>query len=189
MALRLTLIAHARTTAQKQARFATDEPVEMDWASKKTERAHLFGRQTRFLCGPEQRARQTAGLFSYRPVVAEALRDCDFGHWKGVRVEDVEPSALEAWMADWRASPHGGESIKSVCERVSAWMDSLCGTGHIVAVTHPFIVRAALIKVLQCPPSVFHAIDVEPLSAVDLRFNGIWRMRAVSLDALPQALV
>jgi hypothetical protein len=39
-------------------------------------------------------------------------------------------------------------------------------------------------RVLQCPPTAFHTIDIEPLSAVDLRFNGIWRMRVVELPAL-----
>lgn len=188
MALRLTLIAHARTLAQKQARFPLDEPVEIDREQKKGEWSKMFGRQTRFVCGPELRARQTAALFSGTVEITEALRDCDFGDWKGRQVEAIAPAAMGAWIQDWQAAPHGGESIHGVCLRVNDWLDSLSGTGHIVAVTHPFLMRAALLKVLRCPPASFHAIDIEPLSAVDLRFNGIWRMRAVGLGALPQAL-
>jgi len=186
MALRLTLISHAGTLAQKQGRFPLDESVEIDWRSKANTLGQLFSRRARFLHGPEQRAIQTAALFSQHCELTVGLRDCDFGLWKGLRIEDIDHAALCVWMSDWQVAPHGGESIRQVLQRVSEWMDSLTGIGHIIAITHPFVIRAALIRVLQCPPVVFHAVDVEPLSAVDLRFNGIWRMRAISLLDWPQ---
>lgn len=183
MALRLTLIAHARTLAQKQARFALDEPIEVERVSAKDELKTLFGRRARFLCAPELRTQQTGALFSEQLEIDATLRDCDFGAWKGRSVDDIDPVQMGAWLADWQAAPHGGESIQHVLQRVSGWMDALSGTGHLVAITHPFVIRAALVNVLNCPPESFHAIDIEPLSAVDLRFNGRWRMRAVSLCA------
>lgn len=185
MALRLTLIAHARTLASKQARFPLDEPVEIDREPRNREWSKMFGRRARFVCGPELRTRQTAALFSDDVGISDSLSDCDFGCWGGRRVEEIEPAEMGAWIHNSEAAPHGGESIHEVCQRVGDWMDSLSGNGHIVAVTHPFLMRAALLKVLHCPPASFHTIDIEPLSAVDFRFNGVWRMRAVGLDALP----
>lgn len=187
MALRLTLVSHAGTLAQKQERFPLDKSVEIDWRSKVNTLGPLFSQRARFLHGPEQRAIQTAALFSQHRELTAGLRDCDFGLWKGLRIEDIDQAALGVWMSDWQDAPHGGESIQQVLKRVSEWMDSLTGTGHIVALTHPFVIRAALIRVLQCPPAAFHAIDVEPLSAVDLRFNGKW-MRAVCLLDLHQGV-
>lgn len=181
MALRLTLVSHAATRAQKQASFPADEPVEMDWQSQTNTFSQFSGRRTRFMHGPELRTSQTAALFSAQSEVAHGLRDCHFGQWQGLRIDEVEQADLSVWMMDWQAAPHGGESIEHLCQRVREWMDSLSGTGHIVAITHPFVIRAALMRVLQCPPAAFHAIDIEPLSATDLRFNGIWRMRVASL--------
>ena len=181
MALRLTLLAHAATKAQKQACFPLDEPVEMDWQAQANTFSQFSARRTRFIHGPELRAAQTAALFSGQSEVDHGLRDCDFGQWQGLRIDDIDQAELGAWMIDWQAAPHGGEAIEQLYLRVSIWMDSLTGTGHIVAITHPFVIRAALMRVLQCPPVAFHAIDIEPLSVLDLRFNGMWRMRAPGL--------
>jgi broad specificity phosphatase PhoE len=166
------------------ARFPTDEPLEMDWQSAKGSRSSRCKGTSRFLCGPELRTRQTAELFSNSAVKVEALRDCDFGYWSGVRINDLqhsEPESLQAWLADPKSAPHGGESLAQVVERVATWLESLqAAPGHVVAVTHPFVIRAALAHVLQSP--AFNLIDVEPLSAIELRFNGCWRLRLPGTD-------
>lgn len=184
MTTRLTLICHARTAAQKLGRFALDEPIELDKALAERSLAGYFKASARILSAPETRARQTARLFSAEPEIVTPLRDCDFGRWHGLRINDLEqqePDALLAWITDPNAAPHGGESVTQVCERVGAWLDNLRDTDHdhrhVVAITHPFIIRAALLHALQCPPSAFNAIDVEPLSVTELRFNGRWRLR------------
>ncbi|MDB6145364.1 MAG: phosphoglycerate mutase [Pseudomonas sp.] len=180
MATRLTLICHARTPAQKLGRFAGDESIELDWQAEGESLAASFKPSARILSAPEARTRQTAQLFSAQPDIVPALRDCDFGRWQGLRINDLqeqEPEALLAWIADVDSAPHGGESVVQVCERVGAWLDTLREPGHVVAITHPFVIRAALLHALQCPPSAFNAIDIEPLSVTELRFNGRWRLR------------
>ncbi|MBT2374477.1 histidine phosphatase family protein [Pseudomonas fluorescens] len=180
-ATRLTLICHASTPAQKRARFALDEPLEMAWQSAALSLAGRFKRTPRLLCGPEVRTRQTAMLFGQHPQVEEALRDCDVGRWQGKdlnELQQAEPDALQAWLTDCTAKPHGGESVAQLCERVGQWLHSLEQTpGHVLAVTHPFVIRAALLYVLQYPRAMFNRIDVEPLSSTELRFNGVWRLR------------
>ncbi|MGE8068408.1 histidine phosphatase family protein [Pseudomonas sp. NPDC089569] len=181
-ATRLTLVCHARTIAQKLARFPSNEPVELDWQAAKGSHGLRLRGTPRLMCGPELRTRQTAVLFGDRLEVVEALRDCDFGRWSGQRINDLqkaEPERLEQWLADPTAAPHGGESVAQVMERVVAWLRTVeTIPGHVVAVTHPFIIRAALTHVLQSP--AFNLIDVEPLSAIELRFNGRWRLRLPS---------
>ncbi|MFO2465923.1 histidine phosphatase family protein [Pseudomonas sp. 15FMM2] len=180
-AIRLTLICHAGTRAQKRGCFALDEPLQMDWQSAPQSLASRFKRVPRVLCGPEARTRQTATLFSREAEVEEALRDCDLGRWRGVAIEQIqqtEPEALQAWLTDPAAAPHGGESLAQLAERVGLWLQSLERTpGHVLAVTHPFIIRAALVHVMQCPLAQFNMIDVDPLSCTELRFNHIWRLR------------
>ncbi|MDB5983608.1 MAG: putative phosphoglycerate mutase [Pseudomonas sp.] len=180
MATRLTLICHARTPAQKLGRFALDESIELDRQVVGESLASSFKPSARILSAPETRTRQTAQLFSAEAEIVPELRDCDFGRWQGLRITDLEeqePKALLAWIADSSAAPHGGESVVQVCERVGVWLDTLRDPGHVVAITHPFIIRAALLHALQCPPSAFNAIDIEPLSVTELRFNGRWRLR------------
>ncbi|WP_177327346.1 histidine phosphatase family protein [Pseudomonas sp. H1h] len=180
---RLTLICHARTVAQKLSRFPTNEPVENQPLALGA-LAKQFGSATRLLCGPELRTRQTAEGFGATPQVDDALRDCDWGRWHGQAIKDLqlsEAEALQAWISDPQAAPHGGESVMQLGERVAAWLTSLQGApGHVVAITHPFVVRAALMQVVQ--GAAFNAIDVEPLSVVQLRFNGIWRLRLPGIE-------
>jgi broad specificity phosphatase PhoE len=180
---RLTLICHARTVAQKLARFPTNDPVE-DSQFSSDMLARRFASASRLLCGPELRTQQTAGWFGHQPQIDQALRDCDWGRWHGQSIKDLqlaEPDALQAWISDPHAAPHGGESVAQLSERVQAWLLSLQGSsGHVVAITHPFVIRVALMQVVQ--GTALNAIDVEPLSAVDLRFNGIWRLRLPGID-------
>lgn len=151
----------------------------MDWQSAKGSRRSQFKRMPRLLCGPELRTRQTAELYGDNVEIVGALRDCDFGRWAGMSIDDLqesEPATLQAWLGDPTSVPHGGESVAQLGERVAAWLKTLETTpGHIVAITHPFVIRAALMQVLQ--GAGFNQIDVEPLSAIELRFNGRWRLR------------
>ncbi|VVP91803.1 hypothetical protein PS918_03309 [Pseudomonas fluorescens] len=156
----------------------------MDWQSARGSRSTRFKGSPRLMCAPELRTRQTAELFGDTVEVVEALRDCDFGRWNAARINDVqksEPERLQSWLADPDSAPHGGESVAQVIERVAAWLVTLQAVpGQVVAVTHPFIIRAALTHVLQSP--AFNLIDVEPLSAIELRFNGCWRLRLPGIE-------
>ncbi|MEN2395980.1 histidine phosphatase family protein [Pseudomonas halotolerans] len=180
-ATRLTLICHARTVAQKQARFGLDEPLDAAWLAKRPEPGHGYRNVRQWFCGPELRTRQTAALFGDEAQVVADLADCDLGRWRGLSIDELlkaEPKPLQAWLDDPDAAPHGGESVTRLCHRVAAWLASLEGrSGHLLAVTHPFVIRAALVTVLRCPAAAFNRIDIEPLSTVELRFNGVWRLR------------
>ncbi|KAF1029553.1 MAG: Glucosyl-3-phosphoglycerate phosphatase [Burkholderia plantarii] len=76
------------------------------------------------LSAPAQRARQTAealGLGHAR--IEPALADLDTGTWRGQRIVAIAhaaPDALEAWIADAGAAPHGGESFVDVARRTGA---------------------------------------------------------------------
>lgn len=180
-ATRLTLICHARTVAQKQARFSVDEALDADWLRRRGQVEHGYRNVRQLLCGPELRTRQTAALFGDKFQVDPALADCDLGRWRGLSVDEVlkvEPQALQTWLDDAEAAPHGGESVARLSRRVGEWLVSLeTRPGHLLAVTHPFVIRAALMNVLGCPAATFNRIDIEPLSTLQLRFNGVWRLR------------
>jgi broad specificity phosphatase PhoE len=111
------------------------------------------------------------------------LADCDYGSWSGLRLSDIQkrnPGGIAAWISDPGSSPHGGETILNVIERVSAWLSQYQESGHTVAVTHPSVIRAAIIHTLNAAPQAFWRIDVEPLSVTDLRrHSSHWTLRSM----------
>lgn len=177
--IRLTLLVHGATAANRAAAFPADEPLEP------RARAAAEGLRGRFspsesLTSPALRARETAAALGLAARVEPALRDADAGRWTGRAMADVEPASLIAWMTDPDARPDGGEATAEVIARVAAWLESRVGVeGRCLAVTHVSVVRAAVIAVLGAPPAAFWRIDVPPLSATDLVSDGRrWTWRA-----------
>lgn len=131
---------------------------------------------------PERRALQTAALLGLTPAIDPALRDCDYGRWRGRSLAEIgaqEPDGLAAWIADPAAKPHGGESVCDVVARVGRWLDERCrDRGRVVAVTHGAVIRAAIVHAIRAGPASCPHIDVAPLSHTLLTCHaGTWRLR------------
>jgi broad specificity phosphatase PhoE len=172
---KVVLVSHAPTTATRSGSFPDDEPLERDDSVEPLD----LGRWGHFLCGPELRCRQTAAGLGWDAVVDPALADLDFGQWRRLPLHEVPETDAIRWFNDPKASPHGGESIQSLLVRVGDWLEVVHDTGQrIVAVTHPAVIRAAVINVLGAPPRSFWRIDVAPLSHTRLTCNGgSWTVR------------
>jgi len=93
----------------------------------------------------------------------------------------VEAADLAAWRDDPASTPHGGESIADLLDRVSGWLESMTANpSRTVAVTHPAVVRAAILLALAAPPKSFWRIDIGPLSRTDMHFRrGAWTLRSL----------
>jgi broad specificity phosphatase PhoE len=180
MPTRLSLVCHARTEAQRLGQFPLDESVEPKGLAKAAELASSLKKPVRILSAPEARAWQTAEALGSGIEIVPELGDYDFGEWQGQRLIDLQESAehsLAAWLDDPQAAPHGGESLQQLCSRVGAWLDGFREDGHFIIVSHPFVIRAAILHALEAGPASFNFIDVAPLAVVDLRFQGRWRLR------------
>lgn len=183
MRLQVTLVCHAGTAAMRRAVFARDAPVD---AAGMTEAARLAGvlpRPDRAWTSPALAAVQTARALGLKAVAAPALRDCDYGRWMGRRLADIgveEPEALAAWLADPATAPHGGESGAELMARVAGWLEERRqAPGDTLAVTHPAVIRAAVMHVLGATPRSFPHLDVMPLTATVLTTHGgAWRLRS-----------
>jgi broad specificity phosphatase PhoE len=52
--------------------------------------------------------------------------------------------------------------------------------GRSVAVTHPAVIRAAIVVAIEAKPVSFWRIDIAPLSIVDLGSNGSrWTLKSI----------
>jgi broad specificity phosphatase PhoE len=172
MTTRLDLVAHGASSATRDARFPDDEAIE---ASSVLALEALRGGlrpYSRVLIAPARAARETAAALGFDGDVETALRDCDYGRWRGLALTDVamrEPDEFAASLGDPTATPHGGESLTALIERADAWLgESLSRGGATLAVTHASFVRAAIVSALGAGPSVFWRIDVAPLSLARL---------------------
>lgn len=175
-AVHLTLLCHALTQAQKNGRLAQPDDGILPLAVEPL----AITPETQLLVAPERRAAQTAGLRLSQAQIEPALADCALGQWQGLPLKQLQaeqPQALAQWLKDPVSAPPGGESFAQVCERVGAWLMAFDRPGEWLAVTHPWVIRAALVTVLECPLAAAQRIDVMPLSRVELSFTGQWRLR------------
>ncbi|MGK5531941.1 histidine phosphatase family protein [Streptomyces sp. URMC 129] len=181
----VTLIAAARGTSVLDARFGDDRPLDVaGWQA--LERAvpvlmPLAAAELRY-CSPTLSSRQTGDALGLQPLAQLALRECDMGRWQGMTLREVafrEPGAVDAWFADPRSAPHGGEPLLAFVSRIGAWLDTrpLEGDGRIVAVTESSVIRAAMLYALKAPPQSFWRTEVHPLSVVSLSgCRGRWSL-------------
>jgi broad specificity phosphatase PhoE len=188
LASRLTLIAHAVTEAQRRSAFPLDEPLAEREMAKVAALGWKAPRAHRIVSGPERRAQQTTEALGLSAESAVELRDCDYGAWRGYTLSEIErrqPEEALLWLTDPSAAPHGGESILQLITRIGDWLEQQRAVDHTIAITHPAVIRSALVHTLQSPPSSFWRIDIAPLSLTDLRWNGrVWTVRS-SGCALP----
>jgi len=184
LTVRLTLICHGSTRALREAAFPGDEPLEPQALAKAAALTPLLRRVDAAWSSPARRALETAAALGLAAETEAALADIDVGTWAGRSLADVEasdPAGLASWMSDAAACPHGGETIVALIRRVAGWLETLQGAeGRVFAVTHPAVIRAAVLIALDAPPVSFWRIDVEPLCFVRLQGRaGRWTLRSL----------
>ena len=177
--VRLTLVSHAMTDAMAAVRFPADEPLSDTGRRQAEVVAGLDIRGSQQLAGPERRARETAELLGLDASTEPQLADLDCGRWRGQTLDAVRATDLQAWLTDPAAAPHGGESIVDLTERVAGWLSSLIeGPPRTVAVTHPSVIRAAILLALDIPPKSFWRIDIAPVGRTTMHYrNDCWTLR------------
>jgi broad specificity phosphatase PhoE len=186
MHLRVTFVAAARSSPMLAERFEDDRPLDRaGWEEMQRavgELLPLAAAELRY-CSPTPRSRATGDALGYAPLLQLGLRDCDMGRWRGLTLGEAmarEPRAVDAWLADPRSTPHGGESLLSFISRVGGWLDTRPADDgvRIVAVAEPSVIRAALVYVLKAPPATYWNLDVRPLSTTTVTGQaGHWNLR------------
>jgi broad specificity phosphatase PhoE len=184
MNVRLTLVCHASTRTVRAAAFPLDEPLDPQGQAEASALACELRSADVAWTSPALRARQTAAALRLDAEVDHVLRDIDLGRWAGSSLSEVqaaEPDALAAWTSETDAAPHGGESIIDLLERIAPWLDTRgSDRRRSVVVTHPSVIRAAVILAIDANPKSFWHIDVPPLCRVELRADGRrWTLRSI----------
>lgn len=194
MTVRLHLICHAPGAANRAQIFGADEPLDEFGLKKLARVAAPSVSAARIFCSPALQAVQTASALGFDALPEPLLRDCDYGSWAGLSLDDVyaqHPDHIAQWLQDAAAAPHGGESIVDLISRAGGWLDSLQSSEtqdskrDIIAITHASVIRAAIVSVLGAPASAFWRIDIAPLSLTRLSGHQM-RWNLSSLGDLPR---
>ena len=197
--VRLTLVSHAMTDAMAAGRFPRDEPLNALGRRQVAAAADLrptvgsadlrptvgsadLRPTVGSVCAPELRARQTAELLGLPAETEPLLADLNCGLWRGRDLDGVEPAELVEWLTDPSLAPHGGESVVHLVERVRGWLGALGPRhGRLIAVTHPGVIRAAIVVALDAPPKSFWRIDIGPVSSTVMHLRGgAWTLRCTA---------
>jgi broad specificity phosphatase PhoE len=177
----MLLICHGSTAATRSTAFPRDEPLEpagLNAAATLADRFQgersEFPREAPAYTSPALRCRQTAQALGLSPTVDAELADWNLGRWAGRSLEELtrsSPDDVQAWTTDPSSRVHGGESLVQLIERVGGWLDDPASgrPSRFIAVTHPGVIRSAIVRALQAPASSFWRIDVAPLAVVQLR--------------------
>ncbi|GAB7125508.1 histidine phosphatase family protein [Silvimonas sp. JCM 19000] len=175
MSTRLHLFSLAASAAVRTACFPADEPLD-ERGLRETRASGLIEwvpAAARVVCAPSALAVATAAVLPHAVHIEPALADADYGRWRGLSLGEVaqrEPTALAAWLRDPDARAGGGDCFGDVLSRVGTWLDGLePEAADIVALTHPAVIRAALLHALQAPAHAFARIQIPPLRRFELR--------------------
>src|SRR4051794_18215227 len=172
--LRLYLLAHAPTTAQRAFRFPADEGIEPVEPAVARSLVARVGRCGAVWHAPERRASETAAALGVASSLGVAAAPCDelrawsAGAWSGQSVAWVaehDSDGFRAWRTDPNATPAGGESVTALLWRVAGWLEAQSlAAGRILVIADPAVIRAAVLHALGASPATFWRLDVPPLS-------------------------
>ncbi len=184
--MRLTCLSHPATLSMRQGRFVPDDEA-LDapaLAALDVLGPGRFGWADRILTSPLPRAAGTAARLELTAVAEPALREARAGSWAGLRLDQIDPALASRWLSDPEAAPPDGESEAALGLRVADWLVGVPRLGHhVLAVTHPVVVRAVLAAALGLPAMAGRRLDIAPLTVAQLSWQQGWRLQRLGVAA------
>ncbi len=124
---------------------------------------------------PLLRARQTAGCIDPNYRVDDRLREVDMGEWELKRIDEVPFDNYR--MDPVKYHPPGGETMKSVVNRVTEFLTHVRSLGEksVITVSHWHPIATAVALVIGLPLSNIYRlrIDTGSITAIDLSNNDV----------------
>lgn len=134
----------------------------------------------RIVSSPVRRTRETAEILATalgleveeEPGIAEM----EFGTWDGLGFAEVQerwPDELTAWLGDLDSAPHGGESMRTVEERVLAGRDRILAAyagRTVVAVSHVTPIKVLVAEALTAPLESVYRMELGPASVTVISY-------------------
>jgi alpha-ribazole phosphatase len=114
---------------------------------------------------PLHRCIRLAGILNgLQVVVDERLLEMSFGEWELKNWNDIDPRALDTWMADFvEQRPPGGESLRMLYQRVGEHIEQLLHEpfDSVAVVTHAGVIRCFWAHIAGIPLMDLFNIEVD----------------------------
>ncbi|MBT8492004.1 MAG: histidine phosphatase family protein [Deltaproteobacteria bacterium] len=180
----LIIARHGRTKSNASGLLLgrADPPLDELGEHQAAALAAALGTVDRVVSSPLARTRQTAAAFGVDAEIDDRFVELDYGEWDERPVADVPAAVWQQWRSDLDFAPPGGESIRSLGERVRAGLDELAADAvdqTIVVVSHVSPIKAALAWTLGVGDEVAWRSFVQPAAVMRI---GVSR-RSLSLHA------
>jgi alpha-ribazole phosphatase len=141
------VIRHTRVAVAKGVCYGrTDVPLAGTFAQEAAAvRARLTVGPRVVFTSPAVRCQQLAQTLGAGEIRIDVrLWELDFGAWENRCWDDLPRAEVDAWAEEFvDAGPPGGESFRSLAQRVNAFRGELSGE-NIAVVTHAGVIRAWL---------------------------------------------
>jgi probable phosphoglycerate mutase len=132
------------------------------------------------IASPRRRTVATAEILGREVLVDDRLRETDFGDWEGrsfAEVREEWPDEMNAWLADEKVAPPGGESFADTEIRVREALEDIrerFAGSTVVVVSHVTPIKTLVRLALDAPPSALYRLhlDLCSLSTVDWYSDG-----------------
>lgn len=185
--IRLILVRHGQTqwTAEQRYQGQSDIPLDDVGLRQADALGRYFAhrRVDAIYSSDLRRAWQTAEPIARAVGIAiqsdPRLREGAFGIWEGLTYGEIQqrwPQQFAAWRSDpLRSTPHGGETLQQVIDRVASVLADLHHNHHnqtIMLVSHGGTLRALFCYALNLPTHAFWLITLNAASISELHlFN------------------
>ncbi len=186
---RILFVRHGKTDWNGQFRFQGKSDIPLNEEGRRqAERLALRllgGADFRIFSSPLARAAETAEIIAAPRQncgiqLREGLSEMCFGNWESRTLREIEaenPEEFRRWRDDpFTSVPPGGELFSAVLPRVTAVLDEVRSLeeSRVVVVSHGGIIRAALVALLDIPPSAAWRMKISnaSLTGVDLGRGG-----------------
>ena len=100
---------------------------------------------------PLQRARETARLIGFDPLVRDQLAEWDYGDYEGLTTPQIRERS-PGWDL-WRDGCPGGESAAAVGARADAVLAALPAAGDVLVFSHGHLLRVLTARWLGLEPA------------------------------------
>ncbi|WP_436795552.1 histidine phosphatase family protein [Actinospongicola halichondriae] len=165
----LIVVRHGRTQANREGRLLGRLDVGLDEVGREqaAAMAAAVGPVDRIVASPLARTRETAAAWGQSVDVDDRFVELDYGDFDGVPMTEIDPDVWARWRADPSFAPPGGESMRTLGERVRAACADLVEAAtdtDVVVVTHVSPIKASAAWALGVGDEVAWRMYVAPAS-------------------------
>jgi probable phosphoglycerate mutase len=115
-------------------------------------------------------------LLGHEVEFEEGIAEMEFGTWDGLTFDEVQqqfPDELSAWLGDLEYPAGGGESFRSVAERVLVGRDRIVAayTGQtVLVVSHVTPIKTLVADALGAPLEALYRMELSPASVTVISY-------------------